>query len=93
MEHVIAPDDRYLPPPLDVHVKAGEQVEVDDETAASLKAQGWETARQAAARRREERKAREAAPPTEEPPPEVEDEGLPPAPDTSTAGPPADIEE
>lgn len=61
MEHVIAPDDRYLPPPVDCHVKAGEQVEVDDDTAASLREQGWKTARQVAAEKREARKAREAA--------------------------------
>lgn len=87
MEHVIAPDDRYLPPPLDVHVKAGEQVEVDDEAAESFKAQGWDTARQAAARRREARRAAQA-----EAVPVVEDEGPPQAP-VDDAGVPADEKE
>lgn len=89
MEYVIAPDDRYLPPPLDVHVGAGEQVEVDDETAASLRAQGWPKpgsaeAREVAARLERERSEADTA---------AGDEGPPQAPDTDTAGAPADIEE
>lgn len=83
MEHVIAPDDRYLPPPVDCHVKAGDQVEVDDETAVSLKEQGWKTARQVAAEKREARKARAAA--VDEPAEEVEGQPLAPVVDAARA--------
>jgi hypothetical protein len=41
MPYVIAPADLYLPAISD-RVKAGDVVEVDDEAAASLRAQGWE---------------------------------------------------
>jgi hypothetical protein len=87
VEHVIAPADVYLPATGEHH-KRGEPVEVDDETAASLKDQGWKTARMVAAERREARKQREAQ--ADEPAP---DEAAPAAPDTTDAGPPADPEE
>lgn len=48
MEHVIASEDRYLVA-VSRHVRAGEPVEVDEVTAASLRAQGWRSLRDVSA--------------------------------------------
>lgn len=58
MEHLYAPDDVYLPA-TGQHHKRGELVEVDDDTAASLKEQGWVSARSVAAKRAAARRTHE----------------------------------